>query len=216
VADPCNAPGGHFKITASTSEVLVGIWQFIVLHMIGEQFPADVAVNGVSFIFHLVGDSIMKVWVPTVDKVILAKTRTFLEDVVAKSCHQMQRIAFVSHKLVLGSAKRPVTLRPPRGDAVLRPHQLPIQTRHFSAHKTSVPQPPTNGLWPNPMVNDGGPSLSGSDYMDVSLASFTSSNLTAPVTPQPVVCTAASVRRPARLRNWLSSPPTTASIIIAQ
>lgn len=35
-----------------------------------------------------------------------------------------------------------------------------------------------------------------------------------PTTPQPVVCTVASVRHPARLRNWLSSPPTTASIIV--
>lgn len=36
--------------------------------------------NGVSFIFHTVGDSIVKVWVPTVDKAIVEMTKSFLED----------------------------------------------------------------------------------------------------------------------------------------
>jgi len=200
--DPCNALGGHFKITARTNDVLVAVWKSILLHMIGEQFPTDVAVNGVSFIFHLVGDSIMKVWVPTVDKDICDKMKTFLEDVVEKSCHQMQRIIFVPHKLVLGSTKRPVTLRPPRGDAVLRPHQLPLQGPHPSAQKTSVLQPPSSSSLPNLIADDSGSSLSGSDYMDLSSASFTSINST-PVTLQPVVCTAANFQSSGRLCNWL-------------
>lgn len=33
-----------------------------------------------SFIFHTVGDSIVKVWVPTVDKAIVEMTKSFLED----------------------------------------------------------------------------------------------------------------------------------------
>jgi len=167
--DPANASGGHFKITARTYDATVAIWQSIVLHMIGEQCPTDVFVNGVLFIFHTVGDSIVKVWVPTVDKAIVEMTKSFLEDAIlsAGPSAAAERLVFVPHKLVLGSTKKPTD------DLLLRPlHENGDLRRFQAAYAGSGPKRFVIGTRsqadrpPEEMSDDGRGSMHGSDALE--------------------------------------------------
>lgn len=102
--DPQNVNGGHFKLTASTQESSLAMWQSIVLNMIGEQCPSAQFINGGSIVVHGVGNNLIKLWLSTTDKEVVAQTKLFLSQILDPAHYLTDKITFVPHKLVLPSA----------------------------------------------------------------------------------------------------------------
>jgi len=105
--DPSNACGGHMKVTIKNPEGAVAVWLSLVLHMVGEQMPPEMLVNGLTFVYHSVGFHIIKVWLGTIDKVAVARTKKFILAILDDADFYSEKVTFVPHKLVLGSTKRP-------------------------------------------------------------------------------------------------------------
>eukprot|EP00667_Euglena_gracilis_P030473 EG_transcript_42173 len=95
--DPQNVNGGHFKLTTNTAESSLRMWQTIVLNIIGGLFPTENCVvfcslffsplppcaqKGASIVVHGVGNNLIKVWLSTADKEAVAKTKSFLVDIL--------------------------------------------------------------------------------------------------------------------------------------
>jgi len=104
--DPHNVNGGHFKLTAIVPEGSLVMWQSIVLNMIGEQFPTNNCINGVSIVVHGVGNNLIKVWLNTTDKETVALTKAFLLNILNPEDYLTDKVTFVPHKLVLPSANQ--------------------------------------------------------------------------------------------------------------
>lgn len=104
--DPHNVNGGHFKLTAIVPEGSLVMWQSIVLNMIGEQFPTNNCINGVSIVVHGVGNNLIKVWLNTTDKETVALTKSFLMNILNPEDYLTDKVTFVPHKLVLPSGNQ--------------------------------------------------------------------------------------------------------------
>jgi len=104
--DPQNVNGGHFKLTAIVPEGSLVMWQSIVLNMIGEQFPTNNFINGVSIVVHGVGNNLIKLWLNTTDKDTVARTKAFLVNILNPEDYLTDKVTFVPHKLVLPSANQ--------------------------------------------------------------------------------------------------------------
>jgi hypothetical protein len=113
--DPMNIQGGHFKLTAKTTESAASLWQTLALNMIGELLPTNGYVTGASFVAHNVGNHILKLWLGTVDKAVVNRTKAFLQSTLNEQDYVTEKITFVPHKLVIkGSANQKM----PQGESV--------------------------------------------------------------------------------------------------
>eukprot|EP00667_Euglena_gracilis_P014059 EG_transcript_14547 len=101
--DPQNVNGGHFKLTTNTAESSLRMWQTIVLNLIGGLFPMENCVNGASIVVHGVGNNLIKVWLSSADKDTVARTKSFLVDILDPQDYVNDKVTFVPHKLVLPS-----------------------------------------------------------------------------------------------------------------
>lgn len=94
------------------------MWQTIVLNIIGGLFPTENCVvfcslffsplppcaqKGASIVVHGVGNNLIKVWLSTADKEAVAKTKSFLVDILDAEDYVTDKVTFVPHKLVLPS-----------------------------------------------------------------------------------------------------------------
>lgn len=108
--DPQNVNGGHFKLTAVASEGSLAMWQSIVLHMIGEQFPNNTCINGASIVVHGIGNNLVKVWLTTTDRDTVARTKAFLMSILNPEDYITGKVTFVPHKLVLPNVNQQKSL----------------------------------------------------------------------------------------------------------
>ena len=112
--DPMNIHGGHFKLTAKTTESAASLWQTLTLSMIGELLPTNRHVTGASVVAHNVGNHIVKLWLGTVDKEVVNRTKAFLQRALNEQDYVSEKITFVPHKLVIkGSSSQKMPQREP-------------------------------------------------------------------------------------------------------
>ena len=103
--DPMNMHGGHFKITARTTESAASLWEVLALNMISEQLPTSRHVTGASIVAHYVGNYIVKLWLDTVDDEVVLSTYAFLLDTLNEEDYE--KFNLVRHKMVInGSSKK--------------------------------------------------------------------------------------------------------------
>jgi len=112
--DPHNASGGYIKITAATPAVSYKMWHLLVLNMIGEQFPVDLTINGTTIIMHQSGNNILKVWLPSIERHVVAKTTEFISRILDQS-YYVEPLYFIPHKLVMNSSKHVTVPHHPPG-----------------------------------------------------------------------------------------------------
>eukprot|EP00667_Euglena_gracilis_P012484 EG_transcript_12824 len=137
--DPMNEDGGHFKLSARTLESAAALWQTLTLLTIGEQWPDEVHVTGVTFVRHQVGHHTVSVWLSTTDKDVVASAKEFLVGVLPADYYLSHKTAFILHKLVLRTNKRPKGFHPLVRQAAEKPRTPPSSSSRRSPVATLSP-----------------------------------------------------------------------------